>query len=437
MKFLTVLSLGLLSAITFADDTITTNNSSINNAPVNVVPIPDLIKEAQAFDWLAQDPAARRAQHLRASVEAEAGLTRISPYEWTAGYTHQKRTYTGVASSIGANGRSNEWNLELERTVRLPGKYLADQRIADATLGNASAQYNLARREAAENLITQYLEWLETRGVLALLQQQQQAAETNANAVAKRVKSGDAAAIDERLAAADLADVRRKVSSAQTAANHAWSQLSARYPVTDTQAALPDPLPVPQDSYWWQERIMAASDELAIAQAEQASAKAGADRTSQDRIPDPTLGVFTGREAYGNEQLVGVRISMPLSGQKRSLAHRQQLAEANLAQDNLELTQRELLGRARGAYKDAVGSFERWQLANTAAATMQENARLLSKAYSLGEQDLQTLLRGRQQAAAAGEEELQARAEALQSYFQLLLDAKLLWPQILFENAKN
>ncbi|HRH77829.1 MAG TPA: TolC family protein [Cellvibrionaceae bacterium] len=431
MKFLIVLSLSLLSTITFASDTVTTNNSSINNKPVNTVPIPDLIKEAQVFDWLAQDPAARRAQHLRASVEAEAGLTRTSPYEWTAGYTHQKRTYTGV------DQRSNEWNLELERTVRLPGKYRADQRIADATLGKASAQYNLARRETAENLITQYLEWLETRGVLALLQQQQQAAETNANAVAKRVKSGDAAAMDERLAVADLADVRRKVSSAQTAANHAWSQLSARYPVTDTQAALPDPLPVPQDSHWWQERIMAASDELAIVQAEHASAKASADRTSQDRIPDPTLGVFTGREAYGNEQLVGVRISMPLPGQKRSLAHRQQLAEANLAQDNLELTQRELLGRARGAYNDAVGSFERWQLANTAAATMQENARLLSKAYSLGEQDLQTLLRGRQQAAAAGEEELQARTEALQSYFQLLLDAKLLWPQILFEGIKQ
>lgn len=416
MKYLTVLSLCLLSTITIAED---------------AIPVPELIKEAHAFYWLAQDPAARRAQNLRASVEAEAGLTRTSPYEWTAGYTHQKRTYEGI------DKRSNEWNLELERTVRLPGKYAADQRIAEATMGNASAQYNLARRDAAEGLIASYLGWLETRGVLALLQQQQQAAETNANAVAKRVKSGDAAAMDERLATADLADVRRKVSSAQTAANHAWSQLSARYPVTDTQAVLPDPLPVPQDSHWWQERILAASDELAIAQAEQASAKAGADRTSQDRIPDPTIGVFTGREAYGNEQLVGVRFSMPLPGQKRSLTHRKQLAEANLAQDNLDLTQRELLGRARGAYSDAVGSFERWQLANTTSTTMQENARLLSKAYSLGEQDLQTLLLGRQQAAAAGEEELQARAEALQSYFQLLLDAKLLWPQILFEEAKK
>jgi outer membrane protein TolC len=295
----------------------------------------------------------------------------------------------------------------------------------------------LARREAAENLITRYLEWLETHGVLALLQQQQQAAATNAKAVAKRVKSGDAAAMDERLALADLADARRKVSSAETAANRAWSQLSSHYPVTDTQVALPDPLPVPQDSHWWQERILAASDELAIAQAEQTSAKASAERTSQDRLPDPTIGVFTGREAYGNEQLVGVSISMPLPGQKRSLAHRQQLAQANLAQDNLDLTQRELLGRARSAYSDALGSYQRWQLANTSAITMQENARLLTKAYSLGEQDLQILLIGRQQAAAAGEEELRARAHALRSYFQLLLDAKLLWPQILFEEEKQ
>lgn len=421
MKFLIVLSLCLLSLNVFAEDTIVSSN----------VPVPDLIKEAQALDWLAQDPATYRAKNLRASVEAEAGLIRTSPYEWTAGYTYQNRTYEGV------DNRSNEWNLELERTVRLPGKYAADQRIAEATMGNASAQYNLARREAAEGLITSYLGWLETRGVLALLQQQQQAAETNAHAVAKRVKSGDAAAMDERLAVADLADVRRKVSSAQTAANHAWLQLSARYPVTDTQAALPEPLPVPQDSHWWQERFLAASDELAIAQAEQVSAKAGADRANQDRIPDPTIGIFSGREAYGNEQLVGVRISMPLPGQKRSLTYRRQLAQANLAQDNLDLTQRKLLGNARGAYSDAVGSFERWQLANTTSTTMQENARLLSKAYSLGEQDLQTLLLGRQQAAAAGEEELQARTEALRSYFQLLLDTKLLWPHILFEEEEK
>lgn len=425
MKLLTV-SLCLLSTIAFAQDTI----------PVpELIPAPELIKETQAFDWLAQDPAARRAQNLRASVEAEAGLIRTSPYEWTAGYTHQKRRYRGATET----GDSNEWNFELERTIRLPGKYAADHRIASATMESAHAQYNLARREAAENLIARYLEWLETRSVLALLQQQQQAADTNANSVAKRVKSGDAAAMDERLALADLADARRKLSSAETAANRAWSQLSARYPVTntDTQITLPDPLPVPQDSHWWQERILAASDELAIAQAEQSSAKAGAERTSQDRLPDPTIGVFTGREAYGNEQLVGVSISMPLPGQKRSLAHRQQLAQANLAQDNLDLTQRELLGHARSAYSDALGSYQRWQLANTSAITMQENARLLTKAYSLGEQDLQTLLIGRQQAAAAGEEELHARTEALRSYFQLLLDAKLLWPQILFEEGKD
>lgn len=425
MKFLTTFCLCFLSAITVADD---------------AIPVPGLIKETQALDWLTQDPAARRAQNLRASVEAEAGLIRTSPYEWTVGYTQQKRSYRGTAGD-GVEKSSNEWNLELERSVRLPGKYAADQRIADATLGNASAQYNLARREAAEGLITSYLKWLETRSVLTLLQQQQQAAETNTNAVAKRVKSGDAAAMDERLAAADLADVRRKVSSAHTAANHAWSQLSARYPVppsaASTQAELPEPLPVPQDSRWWQERIMAGSDELAIAQAEQASAKAAAERTRHDRIPDPTLSVFTGREAYGDEQLVGVRISMPLPGQKRSLAHRQQLAQADLAQDSLELTQRELLGRASGAFSDAVGSFQRWQLANTTAITMQENARLLSKAYSLGEQELPTLMLGRQQAAMASEEEVEARAQALLSYFQLLLDAKLLWPQVLFVETKK
>ena len=58
---------------------------------------------------------------------------------------------------------------------------------------------------------------------------------------------------------------------------------------------------------------------------------------------------------------------------------------------------------------------------------MAENAHLAQRAYSLGEQDLQTLLLARRQALSAAAAEQQARVDALRAYYALLLDAKLLW----------
>lgn len=55
----------------------------------------------------------------------------------------------------------------------------------------------------------------------------------------------------------------------------------------------------------------------------------------------------------------------------------------------------------------------------------------------MGEQDLQSLLLGQQQSLRAAEDEQNARAAALRSYYQLLLDAKLLWRDSIFAAASD
>ena len=58
---------------------------------------------------------------------------------------------------------------------------------------------------------------------------------------------------------------------------------------------------------------------------------------------------------------------------------------------------------------------------------MQDNAKLMQRAYSLGEADLQALLLVRQRATSAAQNALATRVTALKSYYLLLVDAHLVW----------
>lgn len=405
------------------------------NTQANSLLTPTLISEAQAVLWLKDDPALSLATHEWQASKATSGLAAISPYEWTASYTRQQRDYRNAG--LVDPRTSTEWNLDLERGLRLPGKMGADKRIAAASLNAAQSQFRLAQRGAVEHLIASYTGVLLAQAQLRLLEQQHQFARNNLDAVQKRVKTGDAAALEARLAEAEAANVAARLSAADTQAKSAWAYLAQRYPAlnADVGGVLPEPIAIAHPLNWWQEHMEAASDELQLAQAEQQAASAAADRASLDRIPDPTIGLFTARETYGNEQLVGIRIRMALPSERRSLSFRQKLNQSLVAKDSLELARRQLKFSAQRAFNQAQGDFQRWQLAEQNASAQRENARLLQKAYVLGEQDLQSLLLGQQQSLRAAEEEQTARAGALKSYYQLLLDAKLLWRGILFADS--
>ena len=387
------------------------------------VQVPLVLSEDLAMRWLQADPALQGADSAFAAAKAEAGQTAASPYEWNATYTRQRRDY-------GSGPKSNEWNAGLERTFRLPGKVSADEAGAEAANTAAGAEHSLARRDAVEALLGAWLDLLGARSVKALLAEQLQGAEQSVEAVGKRVKSGDAAVLEQRLASAELSGVQREASEVAIAEATAWAMLSARYPLggDETPKQLPEPVAVTQGAGWWQARILSQSDRLLVARAELARAEAGAERAKADRIPDPTFGVFTGTEAYGEEKIVGVSVSMPIPGSRRSLELQKQLAGADQARQNLELVERQLAGTARSRYALALGNYERWKLTRSAAETLQDNARLAQRAYTLGEQDLQALLLARRQALEAAEAQANAQVDALRSYYGLLLDAKLLWP---------
>jgi cobalt-zinc-cadmium efflux system outer membrane protein len=392
------------------------------------ITIPQVLSESVAQRLLANDPALAAADGSLSSAQIEANQQSLSPYDWVARGTYQRRDYRGNNADNGAN--SNEWNFGIERTIRLPAKLRADEASAKAANQIAPLQYQQTRRQVVAGMLDTWFDWLTADASKNLLLRQQTAVADNVSVVTKRVKGGDAAQLEQKLASAELTTLQRQVSEASNAEASAWTLLMVRYQARPDVKPnnLPDPIAIPNDATWWQSRMLEANEPLALARSQVISAEAAAQRAKAENQPDPTLGVFTANEAYGNERIIGVTASIPIGGKRRSLEVERMLAQVNNSRLNLALVEREQRAVIQTSYHTAQGYFERWQLAQQAAITMADNARLTQKAYSLGEGDVQLLLLARRQALAAAEDEATAKIAALRSYYQLLLNAKLLWP---------
>jgi outer membrane protein TolC len=317
---------------------------------------------------------------------------------------------------------------------------------------------------ATSELIDHYLDALHASARLALLGEEQALAQANLHAVEHRVKAGDAPALDARLTAAERQALEQELVAAQQMAINHWTSFRLRYPaatlprfastlgntlpqatantapatatLADSPAlrAIPEPRPLHGDLAHWQARLFNQQPALQQASAQLNAASAAADKARRERIPDPSLAFYSGRESFGDEAVVGLRLSMPLPGNHRNHAMRQRYAEEAIARADKEILQRSLRAEAENRYRQAHTDFQRWQLAKQMAGNLGENARLLHKAYRLGEQDLQGLLLGQQQHARAALAEVESRVQALRSYYQLQVAAGELNP---FSSATN
>ena len=150
-------------------------------------------------------------------------------------------------------------------------------------------------------------------------------------------------------------------------------------------------------------------------------------RVRADRVPDPTVGVFTASEAFRRERVVGLSLSIPLAGSYRAQAALEAEQQAEVARAGVERETREIELEVATQVADAASSLERWRLAEQATAAAGDAARLTQRAYLLGEADVQTLLLVRRQSLDAVNAAAAARADALRARYRLLIDAQLLW----------
>ncbi len=382
---------------------------------------PDLPPTELARQSIDQDPAVIEARRALSAAGHGAAALRAGSHEWTTKVAAQRRRYDN-------GGNSNEWTASLERTIRIGGKAGIDRQLGDNELIIGQARIGEARHEAARALSDLWLNTLATSRQRALWAEQLSFADASHQAVEKRRKAGDASMLDLNVARADLIEVQRQRSAATSAEAKARAKLAVRFPTLTYEAKpMAEPTALDMSLAQWRDRILAESDPIKIAEGLLKRAELSAARAKADRIPDPTLGVFTASEAFRNERIIGLSVSIPLSGSYRSERMQQALQEAEAARAKVARQKRDEEAEIVEAYADATGGLERWRLASQGLATTRDSARLMQRAYTLGEADLQTLLLARRQALDASTAAEQARLEALRWHYRLLVDAHLIW----------
>ena len=383
--------------------------------------VPGLLPTAIARPLLEQDPRVAAARAGLEVARQEFSILDKSPYEWTGKALGQRR-------SIDTGPRYREWNVGIERTIRLPGKGSADRNIGKATIEESEARYGEALHESARELVSLWLDWLAAERGRELAAVNLQAVQENLKSVDKRNRAGDASKLDINLAGAELAEQKRMDNDARTQASAAWARLSARFPGINRQSVLlPSPVLIAEDEALWRDRIISESDALKVVQTQLRIAQAQADRAQADRVPDPTFGVYTASEVGGRERISGITLSIPLPGGLRDSRSAKALAAVEVARNAVDLKKRELETEIASALVTARGAYESLQIANEGALAVQENAKLAQRAYALGEGDLQTLLLARRQVTAAMNSALLVQTNALKVYYGLLIDAHFVW----------
>lgn len=383
--------------------------------------VPGLLPTPVARPLIERDPSVAAARALLEAARIEAGILERSPYEWTATLSSQRR-------SLETGPRYNEWSATIERPWRLPGKAAADGNLARATLEEGVARVGEALHEVARELATSWLDWLGAQSARELAQSMQAASQANLDAVAKRLRAGDASKLDLNLAEGELAEQRRAANDTETQASVAWARLQARFPgIARISTPLAAPVSLSQEGEHLRNRILEHNDEIKLAQAQWQIARARAERARAERIPDPTVGLYTASEIGGQERIVGLSVSIPLPGGQRSRRADKAIYSVEAARQDLEQRKRKIEVEVAAAVATAEGTFRGVQIAEAGSRAMQESAQLMQRAYSLGEADLQSLLTARRQAAAAAHSALAARVAALKAYYLLLVDAHLVW----------
>lgn len=382
------------------------------------LPPPDVVKKV-----LRVQPSVLAALADVSADEANRTRLRAGSYEPTVRVNGQRRRVDDPSSRFG------EWDVGVERALRLPGKADIDARIGDALVARAQSVHGDALHEAGRALLRGWFGWL--RESSQSLQWQAQAAilREQLAVVEKRVKAGDAsrleaaqarAALDQADAQVVLARGRADVAAAEIVQRNAGIELPAA-PVLQSPPALDQPYS------WWRERSLEESHELMLARHETARAQLAARRADADRRPDPTVGVRYASERSGSERIVGLTVAVPLPGQGRAAQSDAAQAMSRAAAHREAAVLRKLEAEVATQHVQAQVTRENWLRLQRVAETFEQNAALLSRAYALGETPLGEVLTARRQAVEARMAANTAQLDASEARYRMMLDAHLIW----------
>lgn len=382
--------------------------------------LPDAAAVEIALDDHPSVVAARaRLEAARARAD---GLARGSQ-EFTLSGSYNRR-------SVDQGGEFDEYDAQLMRPIRLPGKARLDREIGQFGIEAADNSAEDARHQAALTLASYWFDWLGYSAQAKVDRAAVSNFEAALAAVTRRMELRDAAQLDVDQATAALAIARLASEQSAGMVQLARSRLEAQFPglpLPATAPTIPDPdIPDARLSQL-RDLVVSNSHEIGAADAEARRMAAVADRTNRDRIADPSVGVRVFSEFGGLEQGAGLVVSIPLGGGNRRALASEASAAASAAQADEQLVRYNVEETANADLTTARFRIAAWQRSRETVDAQMSALLKLRRGLELGEIDLADLLLGERLVHDAFRMEAQARTEAMQAITQLRIDSHELW----------
>jgi len=396
------------------------------HAAPDLTPPVDLPPVAAAHAALEAHPGVLAAQARVAAAMAEGRRLKAGEYEYQASAGYTRRRETGI-------GAMNDWELGIERGLRLPGKAKLDGEIGATLAAEAEERVGDARHEAARDLLATWYAALRGQSDALAWREQAVLLRQQREVVEKRIKAGDAAAMERSQAEAALRQAEAEARRAETATLEATAGLSARFPglPTPTLANPPRPGTLPAlagSASEWAGAALEHNHELAILQRQSERMRILTRRQQADLTPDPTLGLHYSRERSGQDNLLGVSITLPLPGENRRARVDVSSEEARALAQMEAAAKARIEGEIRILHARLQGTLSRLESLEEMARQLDSYAALAWRAYQMGETPLWEALNARKSARDARRETLLSRLDVHEAAARLLLDSHKLWP---------
>jgi outer membrane protein TolC len=366
------------------------------------------------------------------SAQTEMKIGQLNQRKLSSGnYEFNVRAGTGKRTIALPDDNLKEWDIAIERPLRLPNKMLIDGDLGDEGVNRAEQALGDAYHETGRTLLHLWFNWLREQTQAQQWLQQVNILEQQTAATEKRFKAGDAPKMEYKQAQAAASQANVSRLQAVLRAQLAGAELTRQFPgiVLPSTTALSEPLPIAHDFNYWHKVIIDHNHEIELVRSEKRIQQLLADRSRADRIPDPTIGLRYANEMGGNEKVTSIYLSVPISFGLRSMNSQHAEYMAEIANNRESAVSRRLESDVYAAYAQAVSSYQTWLQAREAANNLRQNAELVTRAYNLGESNLPDTLTARRLALESTLAENITQLDANESNYRLQLDAHQLWAQ--------
>ncbi len=379
--------------------------------------------EAAVLGAIDAHPGVQAARARIAAAQADASARARGPHEFNFQGSYIRRT-------VDREGEFDEFDTQLTRAIRLPGKARLDRAIGGFGVDAAENLADDARHDAALLLAEHWYGWLGAAAEALVDRQAVGNYERDLAATRRRVELGDAPQLESDQTTAALASARLMLEQSEGRMRLARARLAAQFPGLPLAAEAPA-IPAPEIPAGGLARLRdlvpERSHEIAAADAISRQADSMAERARRERVADPSLGVRLFSERSGAERGAGLLFSMPLGGGHRASLAEQAAAEANAARSEAALARFAVQEVADANLAEAEFRHTAWQRAHEALKAQMAALAKLRRGQELGEIDLSDLLLGERMVHDAFRAEANARMEAVRAITLLRINSHDLW----------